>query len=56
MFVDMQRCFLYKDHFLYSCSIKADLNDMIFAYDYRARLACVMTSQHIMSYKLDPRH
>ena len=48
MFVDKQRCFLFKDHFLYSCSIKFDLNDTIFAYDYRARLACIMTLRQIV--------
>ena len=26
--------------------LKADLDGTIFAYDYRARLACVMTSRH----------
>ena len=56
MFVDKQRRFLFKDHFLYSCSIKFDLNDTIFAYDYRARLACIMTLRQIVSYKLDPQH
>ena len=35
---------------------KADLDGMIFAYDYRAGLACVMTSQQIMLCKLDPLH
>ena len=35
----------------------ADLDGMIFAYDYRAgQLACVMTSQQIMLRKLDPLH
>ena len=37
--------------------LKADLDDTIFAYDdYRARLACVMTSRLIVSSKLDQRH
>ena len=35
---------------------KADLEGMIFAYDYRAGLACVMTSQQIVLCKLDPLH
>ena len=35
---------------------KADLDGMIFAYDYRAGLACVMTSQQILLCKLDPLH
>ena len=35
---------------------KADLDGMIFAYDYRAGLACVMTSQQIVLSKLDPLH
>ena len=34
---------------------KADLDGTMFAYDYRARLACVMTSGQIVSCKLDPR-
>ena len=33
----------------------ADLDGTIFAYDYRARPACVMTSRQ-MSCKLDPQH
>ena len=37
-------------------SLKADLDGTIFAYDYRARLAYVMTSRQIVSCKLDPRH
>ena len=37
--------------------LKADLNGMIFAlYDYREQLACIMTSQQMMSCKLNPRH
>lgn len=35
---------------------QADLDSTIFAYDYRARVACVMTLRQIMSCKLDPRH
>ena len=35
---------------------KTDLDGMIFAYDYRAGLACVVTSQQIMLCKLDPLH
>ena len=33
---------------------KANLDGMIFAYDYRAGLACVMTSQQIVLCILDP--
>ena len=33
-----------------------DLDDTIFAYDYRARLEYAMTSRQIVSCKLDPRH
>ena len=32
-------------------SLKADLDGKIFAYDYRAQLACVMTSRQIASCK-----
>ena len=35
---------------------KTDLDGMIFAYDYRAGLACVMTSQQIVLRKLDQLH
>ena len=35
---------------------KANLDGMIFAFDYHARLACVVTSRQIMSCKLDPLH
>ena len=35
---------------------KTDLDGMIFAYDYRAGLACVVTSRQIVSCKLDPLH
>ena len=37
--------------------VKADLDGTIFAYDYRARLACMrhdLTTDHVV--KLDPRH
>ena len=37
-------------------NLKADIDGAIFAYDYRARLACVMPSRQIVSRKLDPRH
>ena len=33
---------------------KANLDGMIFAFDYHARLACVVTSRQIVSCKLDP--
>ena len=36
--------------------LKADLDGTIFAYDYRARLASVMTSRKIVLCKLDPGH
>ena len=35
---------------------KANLDGMIFAFDYHARLACVVTSRQIVSCKLDPLH
>ena len=35
---------------------KAVLDSTIFAYDYHARLACIMTSQQIVLCELDPRH
>ena len=35
---------------------KADLDGMIFAFDYHARLACFVTSRQIVSCKLDPLH
>ena len=40
----------------YPAHVKADLDGTIFTYDYRARLAYVMTSRQIVSGKLDPRH
>ena len=39
-----------------SWELKADLGGMVFAYEYRVRLACVLTSQQIVSCKLDPQH
>ena len=33
---------------------KADLDGMIFAFDYHSRLACVLSSWQIVSCKLDP--
>ena len=36
--------------------LKADLGGRIFAYEYRVRLACVLTSRQIVSCKLDPQH
>ena len=35
---------------------KANLDGIIFAYDYCAQLACVMTSPQVVSCKLDPQH
>ena len=35
---------------------KANLDGMIFAFDYHARQACVVTSRQIVSCKLDPLH
>ena len=35
---------------------KANLDGMILAFDYHARLACVVTSRQIVSCKLDPLH
>ena len=35
---------------------KADLDGAIFAFDYHAQLACVLTSWQIMWCKLDPLH
>ena len=39
-----------------SWELKADLGGMVFAYEYRVRLARVLTSQQIVSCKLDPQH
>ena len=37
----------------WKCTLKANLDGMIFACNCRAQLACVVTSQQIVSCKLD---
>ena len=39
-----------------SWELKADLGSRIFVYEYRVRLACVLTSRQIVSCKLDQQH
>ena len=48
-----QTCYHATKH---SHTLKVDLDDTIVGYEYRARLACVMTSHQTVSCKLDPRH
>ena len=45
----------WSDLCVFAVCIKADLDGTMFAYDYCARLACVMSLRQFVSCKLDPR-